>query len=168
MSYAESKKVLDGIRNDYACKGEIILRTSLQYVVEMGQKRFDDNEWVEEWLNCIDKKHDQAEVENKILYLGRGIEKAFVECARELSKVDPFDLLVYVQKEVWLSHEGGIDYDRAVKLLKCCMYDIEQRENCEDKLTLYAFEDIGFDDEELRDLGFGYLVKELEDEDYEI
>ena len=77
-------------------------------------------------------------------------------------------MLVYIQKEVWLSNEGGIDYQRAIQLLKNCMYDIEQRENCENKLTLYAFEDIGFEEEELIEFSFGYLLNVMEDEDDEM
>lgn len=164
-NYAETKKELDYIRHAYACKGEIVFRTALQYIVEYGQNTFNDDRWVENQLTLIDVKHDKAEADGKILWIGREFERAFIECAREIAKVDAYSMLVYVQKEVWLSHEGGIDYQRAVELLKSCMYDIEQRENCEDKLTLYAFEDIGFDDEELIDLNFGYLFNAREEED---
>lgn len=164
-TYAETKKELDYIRHSYDCKGEIIFRTALQYIVEYGQSTFNDNGWVENQLTLIDVKHDKAEAEGKILWIGREFERAFIECAREIAKVDAYSMLIYIQKEVWLSHEGGIDYDRAVELLKSCMYDIEQRENCEDKLTLCAFEDIGFYDDDFANLGFGYLINAREDEE---
>ena len=165
--YAESKKSLDKIRNEYSCKGEMIFRTALQYLVEYGQHYFKDNEWVEHQLELVDEKHNKAEAENKLLFIGREFEKAIIECARDLSAITPYDLLIYTQKEVWLSREGGIDYQRAVELLKDCMYDIEQREGCEDKLTLCALEDLGFDDDEIIELGFGYVLQTREDEEYD-
>jgi hypothetical protein len=167
MNYAETKKELDRIRNEYGCKGEMIFRTSLQYIVEYGQAKFQDEEWVQSQLDLVNEKHNKADTENKILFIGREFEIALIECAREIAKVEAYGLLVYIQKEVWLSNEGGIDYKRAIELLKGCMYDIEQRENCEDKLTLDAFEDIGFDDEELTGLNFGYLFNAKEDEEYD-
>ena len=167
-TYANTKKELDRIRSEYGCKGEMIFRTALQYIVEYGQSTFNDNGWAENQLTLIDVKHDKAEAEGKTLWIGREFERSIIECAREIAKVDGYSMLVYIQKEVWLSNEGGIDYDRAVELLKNCMYDIEQRENCENKLTLYAFEDIGFDDEELVDLNFGYLLNVREEEDDEM
>ena len=164
-TYIKTKEMLDNTRSKYACAGEIIFRTSLQYIIEHGQSQFEDTVWVQEQLDLIDKKHNEAEAEGKTLMIGREFEKALIECASEIAKVEPYSLLVYIQKEVWLSREGGIDYQRAVELLKSCMYDIEQRENCENKLTLYAFEDIGFDDEDLIALNFGYLIKEDEEDE---
>ena len=164
-NYAETKKELDRIRGEYGCKGEMIFRTSLQYIVEYGSIRFKDDEWVKSQLDLVNAKHNKADAENKILFIGREFEIALIECAREIAKVDAYGMLVYIQKEVWLSNEGGIDYQRAIELLKDCMGDIEQREHCEDRLTLYAFEDLGFDHEELVALNFGYLLNVLEDEE---
>lgn len=164
-TYTVTKKELDRIRDTYGCKGEVIFRTALQYIIEYGQSTFNNNGWVENQLTLIDEKHDQAEAKGKNLWIGREFERTIIECAQEIAKVEAYSLLVYVQKEVWLSREGGIDYQRAVALLKNCMYDIEQRENCEDKLTLCALEDIGFDDEELIELNFGYLLANTEDEE---
>ncbi len=58
-----------------------------------------------------------------------------------------------------------MDYQRAIELLRKCIYDIEEREHYEDKLTYQALENIGFTDDEMKELGFGYLLKnEKEDE----
>ena len=42
MSYTESKKQLDAIRQKYGCKGDIIFKTAIQYIVELGQNSFKD------------------------------------------------------------------------------------------------------------------------------
>jgi hypothetical protein len=59
-NYAESKKKLDSIRDKYGCKGEIIFRTAIQYIVEYGQQNFLDEVWYEELINDIDDRHDTA------------------------------------------------------------------------------------------------------------
>ena len=164
-NYVESKKKLDRIRSEYGCKGDMIFRTALQYIVEFGQRMFSDDEWVQGQLSQVDAKHDKAESESKILFIGREFEKAIIECSVALADINAYDLLIYIQKEVWLSNEGGIDYQTAVKLLKSCIYDIEERENCEDKLLLQALENIGFDDDDIETLGFGYVFDVREDEE---
>lgn len=166
-TYANTKKELDRIRSEYGCKGEIIFRTALQYVVEYGQRKFNDKRWVNNQLTLIDTKHDIADAQGKHLWIGREFERAITECASEIAKVDTYSLLVYVQKEVWLSNEGGIDYDRAVQLLKGCMSNIEAWNDCQCDLTLGEFEDIGFDDDEIEMLGFGYVLDAKEDEEYD-
>ena len=163
-NYAESKRTLDDINQKFCCKGDVIFRTALQYLMEYGQERFADDAWVDKQLRAIDLKHDHAEARNKILWVSRDFERAIIECAKEMASVDTYNLLIYIQKEVWLSNEGGIDYGRAIELLKSCMIDIEQRESCEDKLTLYAFEDIGFEEDEIQTLGWGYLYNAKEEE----
>lgn len=163
-SYTETKKELDRIRNEYGCKGEMIFRTSLQYIVEFGQNKFLDDEWVQSQLEVINEKHNKADAENKILFIGREFEISLIECAKEIAKVNAYSLLVYIQKEVWLSNDGGIDYSRAVQLLKQCMVNVEQWNDCINELTLGEFEDIGFDDEEIEELGFAYVLVAREEE----
>ena len=62
--------------------------------------------------------------------------------------------------------EGSIDYRRAIQLLKRCMENIEQWNDCRNELTLGEFEDIGFEDEEIEELGFSYVL-DVRDEEYD-
>jgi hypothetical protein len=164
-NYAESKKTLDKIRSEYDCKGELLFRQAIQYVVDYGASNLQDDWNYEHIKQDINERHDNAEAEGKNLWITRSFELALLECARAIAQVDIYDLLVYIQKEVWLSHEGGIDYDRAVTLLKACMSNIEMWNDCQCGLTLGEFEDIGFDDNEITELGFGYVLDVREDED---
>lgn len=165
-TYAITKKELDRIRDEYVCKGEMIFRTALQYVVEYGASKFNNDEWVNNQLVLVDGKHDEAEVEGKHLWISREFEKAIIECAREIAKVETYSMLVYIQKEVWLSNEGGIDYDRAVQLLKKCMSWIEEN-HCGLAEMLDTLDYLGFNDDEIVALGFAYVldVRENEDDD---
>lgn len=164
MNYAETKKELDRIRNEYGCKGEMIFRTSLQYIVEYGSIRFKDDEWVQSQLDLVNAKHNKADEENKILFIGREFEIALIECAREIAKVDTYGTLVYIQKEMWLSNDGGIDYEKAVHLLKSCMNWIEENHGSLWE-TYDMFDELGFNDEELETLGFSYLFDVREEEE---
>jgi hypothetical protein len=155
-TYAETKKELDRIRSEYACKGEMIFRTAIQYVVEYGKSMFEDDEWVGDQLSEVDSKHNAAEHYGQTLWISRDFEKAIIECAREIAKVDTYSLLVYVQKEVWLSNEGGIDYERAVKLLKNCLAWFAD-DCCGCAETLEKFELLDLDDDEIELLGYGYM-----------
>lgn len=164
-NYAETKKELDRIKCVYGCKGDMIFRTAIQYVVDYGQRKFKNGEWVKEQLSLVDAKHDKAESEGAMLWIGRDFEKALIECAAEIAAADTYNLLIYIQKEVWLSNEGGIDYQRAVELLKKCMADIEESYYCNNKETYDAFEYIGFTDDEIVMFGFGYLLNYEEEEE---
>lgn len=155
-NYTENKKTLDKIRNKYGCKGDIIFRTAIQYVVECGQQNFQDDEWVKEQLDIADKKHDAFEREKKVLFISREFEKSILECAAEIAKVNTYDLLIYIQKEVWLSGDG-MDYQRAKQLLKRCMSWLEEDIELAVE-TLDVFESLGFTDDEIAELGYEHLL----------
>lgn len=159
-NYTESKQILDEIRNQYSCTGDVIFRTAIQCVVECGQFHFRDEVWVEEQLRKIDNNHDAAEAIGKILFMTRDFEKAIFECARELAEIAAYDLLIYISREIYLGGEG-LDYQRAVGLLKRCMEELADSDDYEYILNL--FEDIGFHDDEIGQLGFGYLLEDEEE-----
>jgi hypothetical protein len=162
MNYAESKKKLDEIRREYGCKGDIILRTAIQYVVEYGKNMLLDDGWYEHFMFDIDKRHDEAEKEGKILFCTREFEKALIDCAVALSNVPTYDLLMYIQKEVWLGGDG-ISYDRAIRLLQNVInYYSEEMEIAD----LYAeLQCMDFDDNEIVELGFEYILDVFEEEE---
>ena len=158
-NYAETKKELDRIRREYVCKGDVLFRTSLQYIIEHGQRTFNDDGFVNNQLVLINVKHDKAEAEGKCLFISREFERTLIECAREIAKVNTYNLLVYIQKEVWLSNEG-MDYQRVMELLKSCVEwfaDDTLNEKIVENLEL-----LGFKDYELEELGYGWLFEEGE------
>lgn len=161
-NYIENKSKLDKIRQKYDCKGEILFRTALQYVVECGQQNFQDEEWFETMLNEVNSRHEIAKTEGKHLFVTRDFEIAILDCAKEIAKVNTYDLLIYVQKEVWLSGDG-MDYQRAIRLLKSALEYLENYNNCNNSENYEAFCDIGLNDDEIEEFGFGYLIGEEEE-----
>lgn len=152
-----AKETLNKIRQKYTCKGDIIFRSAIQNVVDCGQQTFKNDEWYEDAIKEIDERHNKAEADGKWLFMTRDFEKAILECAREISAVNTYDLLMYIQKEVYFGsgEVGELDYQEAMELLESCMNHIE---DFEDDATLEVFYSIGFSDEQIDHLGFGYLL----------
>lgn len=162
MNYEESKKKIDKIRQEYDCKGEVLFRTAIQYVVEYGRDLLNDNGWFKGEINSIDTYHDKAEMEGKTLWITRGFEKAILECAKELAQIEAYDLLMYIQREVWLGSEG-ISYERAIQLLKSTLDHCDTFEWEAHNEANYC----GFTDDEIEELGYGYLLETDDDMDDE-
>ena len=163
-NYAETKKVMDKIRDKYGCKGEVLFRTAIQSVVEYGQYMFQDEEFIADQMRQIDDRHDAAEAEGKTLWITRAFEKAIIECCQELAEVNSYDLLMYIQREVWLGNDG-ISLDRAKQIAEKVMdwITIDSSDSSEDYDTFSNY--CGIDDDELEGLGFGYLIPTHEEED---
>lgn len=161
MSYIESKKTLDKIREDFGCKGEIIFRTAIQEVVSRGQTTFLDDGVYKDMMNDIDANHNYAEANGKTLFISRDFEKAIIECARELSKIDSYDLLIYIQKEIWLSSDG-IDYKRAIDIAQTCLNYIIDNECIGNEEILNKLYELDLNDKEIEDFNFGWVFEEEE------
>ena len=165
MTYEESKKKIDAIRQEYGCKGEIIFRTALQNVIDYGKCTLLDMGWYGPTMDEIDDRHDHAEATGKWLFMTREFEKAIVDCSVALCEVDTYHLLMYIQKEIWLGGEiGEPDYKRAMEIIRNCMsyiadchgaYSYDNRETLEKfkcvmedhEIEFFGWEEL-FDDEE--------------------
>lgn len=163
-NYTESKKALDKIASKYNCKGDIIMRVAMQYIVEYGQHMLQDEEFINDQKQQIKDKHDAAEKDGKHLWISREFELTLIDCAIELAKINAYDLIIYIQKEMYFSNEGGIDYDRAIQSLKRCMDWIENDID-DTSITRDVFRNcIEFTDDEVEQLGWSYILEEEEDE----
>ena len=160
-NYKESKKQLDAIRSKYGCKGDIIFRSPIQNVIEFGSCSLQDKDWYKWTMDDIDSRHDHAEANGKFLWCTRDFEKAIIDCAVELSAVNTYDFLTYIQKEVWLCGDvGEPDYQRAIEIIKSILGTEEYYcEYCAggekfiDKMGEY-----GITDDELCYFGYGKYV----------
>ena len=152
-NYTESKKAIDAIRRKYTYTWDVIFRAAIGYMIECGQERLRNTEWFDEQIKQINERHDKAEAENKILFVGRDIEKGVCECARELAEFEANDILMYVQREIWIPAEiEDLSYQRAISLLQSTInYALVDNEtdSVKDELN-----NIGFEDNELCALGY--------------
>ena len=169
MNYTESKKKLDAIRQKYGCKCDIIFRTAVQYIVEHGQYNFNNKTWFDACVDNVDKRHDLAKQDGKILWVTRDFEKALLECAKELAQINAYDLLTYIQREVWLGggEVGEPDYQRAIEIIRTCLCDFEYNHGCygsDSAATLRKFREMDLTDDEIAYFGWTYLF-DVEDEE---
>lgn len=160
-NYTEAKKYIEKLRSEYSCKGDLIFRCAVQNVVEYGVTPLTLNLAVEDWLCQIDREHDEAEANRDHLWMSRDFEKAIAECTFKLAKVGSMNLMMYIEREIWHQDRcGEISYDRAIELLRDMISSMNY--DLEDKVMLQTLDDVGFDDDEIRELGFSYLFSEEE------
>ena len=75
-----------------------------------------------------------------------------------------YDLIIYMQKEMYWSNEGGLDYKRAIHLLEECMGWIDVYGTGEGYSFKEVLDDLGFDEDEIEELGFEYALSREEEE----
>lgn len=172
MSYTESKKKIDAIRQEYGCKGDIIFRTAIQYVVEFGTCSLQDKDWYKWMMNDIDANHDRAESKGEILWCTREFEKAIIDCAVALSAIETYDFLTYIQREVWIGDGtvGEPDYQRAIEIIRNCLCytaDCYGAYSLDCKETLDKFREMSLSDDEIEYFGWEYLFDVEDEEDNE-
>ena len=171
MNYKESKKKLDAIRRKYGRIGEIIFKTAIQYVIEYGKISFLDEAWYNRTMRGIDAKHDNAEREGKFLFCTRDFEKAIIDCCVEICDVETYDLLIYIQREIWLGggEVGEPDYQRAIDIIRNCLCytnDVYGAYSSDCDETLRKFREMGLTDNEIVYFGWEYLFDVEEEDDY--
>jgi hypothetical protein len=153
-NYTENKKKIEAVRHKY---GEPMFRMAISHLMDVGIKHL-TKETVEETCKEIMKEDDSK------AFMTNEFKCDLIRAAYELAQISHIDLLVYIQREVdYNLCDDAISYRRATQLLKNCMCNIEQWNDCRNELTLEEFEDIGFDDNELEVLGFKYLLEEIEE-----
>lgn len=151
-NYAESKKKIESVRNK--C-GEIMFRMAISHLMDVGIRHLTE-ENVEETCKEI-MQHDDSKA-----FMTNEFSCNLVRMAYELAQVPHTDLLVYIQREVVYDvFDGGMSYERAIEMLKKCMSWIVN--GVPYGSPYIDLTDLGFDDDELENMGYKYLINEEED-----
>ena len=162
-NYVETKNKIDVVRNKYGCKGDLIFRTAITTLFDCGKSLCADDMWLKNMICAIDDEYDDAESAGKHLFMTKDFEKAIYECAHELAAFKNNDLFIYIQKEVWFG-DDGIDYQRSIYLLKGCIAWVLS-DTYETEYALQEVREMGFDDDEIEKLGFGWMLDAEEEEE---
>ena len=101
---------------------------------------------------------------NALLELLRQYVEVSINNRAEIAKINAYDLLVYIQKEVFWSDEGGLDYARAMELLHNCINWFIDYDCCETAVMRERLEDLDFTEDELYTLGLDWLFDTVEEE----
>ena len=153
------------IRQKYGCKGDVLLNTAIQMLMEAGTENLKDEDYMRGVMNHVNAMHDKAEQQGKCLWVSREFEVALWECAAELATLELPEILAYIQTEMCWFATSAMSYQRARELLNSCVDEYMEGyyEDCLD-----ALERMGFHDEEIEQVGYGDLLEmeEEDDEDY--
>lgn len=151
-NYAESKEKIEKIRGDYR---EMAFRAGISHLMDVGIRHL-TKELVDETCEKIMQEDDTNHI------MTNDFKCDILRVAYELAQIPHIDLLVYIQREVdYDVFDGEISYRRAIKLLKDCVFGIEMQCNTDEE-TLDKLENMEFEDDEIRALGFEYLLEDEE------
>lgn len=151
-NYAESKKRIEKIRGDYR---ELAFRAGISHLMDVGIRHL-TKELVDDACEKIMNEDDTSHI------MTNDFKCDILRVAYELAQIPHIDLLVYIQREVEYDvFDGEISYSRAIRLLKDCVLGIEMQCNTDEE-TLDKLENMEFEDDDIRALGFEYLLEDEE------
>lgn len=152
-NYAESKKKIEEIRS----KDEMMFRMAISHLMDVGIRHLTE-ENIKSSCEEIMKQDDSHS------FMTNQYQCDLIMMSGELAKIPHIDLLVYIQREVnYDVFDGAISYKRAIGLLQSCMAWTTE-EVPESDIVKEEFNCIGFNDDEIEALGFGYLIDVEEEE----
>ena len=149
MNYTETKKQIDAIRS----KNEIMFRMAISHLLDVGIRHFTE-ESIAETCAAIMKEDDSYS------FMTNQYKCDLIKTAGELAKMDHVHVLTYISREVVYDvGDNAISYSRAIELLECCMnYCLES--TYEIMYALEMAQEIGFEDDEIEQLGYGFMTEE--------
>lgn len=153
MKYEETKKQIDAIRN----KNEMLFRMAISHLMDVGIRHLTEENIAETCAEIMKEDDSRSFMTNEY-------KCELIKTAGELAKLDHIHVLTYISREVTYDvGDNAIDYGRATELLESCLgYCASSTYE-----TMYALEmaqEIGFEDDELEQLGYGWMLGEEDDE----
>lgn len=142
-NYDQSKKEIDTIRYKYSSAGDIVFKIAICMLIHKGKFFFDNEKSYQDLV-------DSAELE---------FNELVAKCANELAKINTIDLLVYIQKEVYLSNDSVMSYQKMTQKLKDCIEWIIG-DACDCNAAEILTEGIGFSAREIVSFGYGFVFEE--------
>lgn len=153
-NYVESKKKLDGIRNEV---GEPLFRMALTHTFDVGFRHLTE-ENIKATCNKMMKEDDSHRL------MTNEYKCDLVRTAGEIAKVPPYDVEVYVNRE--MEYSAGEDYiqrSRLIRLLQRALnYIYEDIQDCTD-FCMIMDKEIGLYEEEVKELGFDWAMDYIEE-----
>lgn len=150
MTYAESKKKIAEIRQT----NEAMFRMAISHLMDVGIRHLTEDN-VEETCKEIMQEDDSKS------FMTNAFKCDLVRMAGELAKVDHIHLLGYISREMYYGiDDNHISYQRAIQMVQECIDWITSELDGGDAYNNLM--SIGFDEEELEYLGYGYILDVIE------
>ena len=154
-NYVESKKKLEAIRNKV---GEPLFIMALTNTFDVGFRHLTE-ENIKATCDEMMKEDDSHR------FMTNEYKCDLVRTAGEIAKVPPYDVEVYVNRE--MEYSAGEDYiqrNRLITLLQNALtYIYEDIQDCTDFFRIMDKE-IGLYEEEVKELGFDWAMDYIEEE----
>lgn len=156
-NYVESKRKLDAIRNRV---GEPLFRMALTHTFDVGCRHLTEENIK---VTCDDMMKD----DDSNAFMTNEYKCELVRTAGEIAKVPPYDVEVYVNREMeYSAGDDYIQYNRLLKILKNALdYIYEDIQDCE-LFCKIMDEDLSIDEDEIIELGYDWAMNK-EDESYD-
>lgn len=152
-NYKETKNKLDAIRN----KNEVMFRMAISHLMDVGFRHLTE-ENIEETCNAIMKEDDSHS------FMTNEYKCNLIRTAGEMAKLNHIHVLTYISREVTYDvGDNAMDYKRAMELLRYCL-DYCDSSSYETWDALEKARDMCFTDEEIEQLGYGYMIDVEEEE----
>lgn len=151
-NYVESKKQIEAIRN----KDGMMFRMAISHLMDVGIRHLTDENIKETCADIMMRDDSKAFMTNAFMC-------DLVKMAGELAKIDHIHLLNYISKEITYDvGDNSLSYNRAIRLLRASLdYNTEVMEIEDAREDLLG---IGFEEEELIELGYQFLFNNEEEE----
>ena len=153
--YTESKKILEKIRNE---AGEPLFRMAVTHAISVG---FDNltQESIDETCEEIMKSEEKP-----LAIMTNEYKCEILRVSGEIVKVSPVDVQVYINREMEFgTEEDYIHHRRLLTIIQNALdyiyEDIQDREY----FCRVLDQELGIDDNEIEELGFGWAMKEDEE-----
>lgn len=163
-NYAEDKKKLDSIRNnwEYCTQGDMLFRTAMLMVFEVGFDQMKEKEFLESCLKYNADKHEKAETEGKILFTTKAFDEAIYQCAHEIAQISIMSVVMYSQREIFFYDDWKEpSYKDLINYVKSAMSLIESYNNGYKVDARFDFTNcLDMSEEHIEFLGFGHVLEE--------
>ena len=154
MNYTETKNQIDNIRK----RNEVMFRMAVSHLMDVGI-RYLTEENIAATCAEIMKEDDSRS------FMTNEYKCELIKTAGELAKLDHIHVLTYISREITYDvGDNAITYDRAMELLQDCL-NYCAASTYETMYALEMAQEIGFTDDEIEQLGYGYMVNDEEDEE---
>ncbi len=145
MGYKETEKTIKEFENKY---GDIVVRTAFTYMIDVGKEHFND-ETVKEIKEDIIAECRAIEAKGNTPLATADFQCKIVDVAYELSKLPTFELLVYVQENMYINvGQETVSKNRLAKIANVALD--------------YMYEEIAYNSKEFMDICNNYEIDEEE------
>ena len=154
-TYAETKKYIDSVRS----KNEVMFRMALSHLMDVGIRHLTE-------ANIQHTCEEIMQQDERNAFMTNAYMCDLVKMAGRLANINHIELLYYIAHEVHFDvGDSAISYSRAMELLGNCLnYCIA--DTYETDVALEMAREIGFEDDEIEQLGHGYML-DIERDDEE-